>query len=71
MTDGDDGSAFKGSARGDAAWKETMDRVASRNVEARKTGKQRRDTYERERERARQSAEARRHARLLRTRRTP
>jgi hypothetical protein len=71
MTKSDDQADWKGSTRGDAAWKETMERVASRNAEARKSGKQDRDTYERGRESARQQAEARRHARLLGRRRTP
>jgi hypothetical protein len=71
MTNSDEGSDWKGSARGDAAWKETMDRVASRNAAARKSGKERRETYERERETVRRTADAKRHARLLRTRRTP
>jgi hypothetical protein len=69
MSNDDGGSDWKGSARGDAAWKETMERVASRNVAARKSGKQRRETYEQERADARQSAEARRHAKLLGSRR--
>jgi hypothetical protein len=53
------------SARGDAAWKETMERVAGRNEQARKAGKERRATYERERENARRVAEGRRHAKLV------
>ena len=45
----DDGSQWKGSTRGEAAWKETREGVAARNAEARKAGKQRREAYERER----------------------
>lgn len=71
MSKPEDQADWKGSTRGDAAWKETMERVASRNAEARKGGKQRRETYERGRETARQQAEARRHAQLLSRRRTP
>jgi hypothetical protein len=71
MSTTDEGSDWKGSARGDAAWKEAMDRVASRNAAARKTGKQDRESHERKRENARQAAEARRHAQLLGGRRTP
>jgi hypothetical protein len=42
-----------------------MDRVASRNADARKTGRKEREEQERERAEARRSAEAKRHARLL------
>jgi hypothetical protein len=66
----DDGSTWKSSTRGEQAWKEAQERVASRNAEARKTGKREREEYERGREDARQAAAARRHAELLR-RRTP
>jgi hypothetical protein len=65
MTEQSDGTGWKSSSRGEAAWKETMDRVASRNSEARKAGKLERDTYEREREDARRAAAAKRHAKLL------
>lgn len=67
----DDGSQWKGSTRGDAAWKETREGVAARNAEARKAGKQRRETYERERANARDVAAAKRHAQLLKSRHTP
>jgi hypothetical protein len=70
MADQDDGSSWKSSTRGEQAWKEARERVASRNADARKSGKQERETYERGRENARQAAAARRHAELLR-RRTP
>jgi hypothetical protein len=70
MTDDGDGTGWKSSAGGEAAWKEATDRVASRNSEARKLGKQERDTYERAREDARRAAAAKRHAQLL-SRRTP
>ena len=65
MTEQHDGAGWKSSSRGEAAWKETMERVASRNTEARKQGKLERDTYERNREDARRSAAAKRHAKLL------
>jgi hypothetical protein len=65
MAEQQDGAGWKSSSRGDAAWKETMDRVASRNSEARKQGKIERDTYERGREDARRAASAKRHAKLL------
>jgi hypothetical protein len=71
MTKANDQPDWKGSTRGESAWKEARDLVATRNEEARKTGKVRRDTYEHERESVRQAAEARRHAQLLGRRRTP
>ncbi len=70
MAEHDDGAGWKSSSRGETAWKETRDRVASRNADARKQGKQRRESYERNREEARRAAAARQHAELLR-RRTP
>ncbi|MFN2615709.1 MAG: hypothetical protein ABR581_01150 [Thermoleophilaceae bacterium] len=51
--------------RGDAAWKETKARIAERNDNARKAGKQRREAHERERQEARQAAERRRMVELL------
>ena len=70
MTQQDGGSAWKSSTRGEQAWKETRERVASRNAEARKAGKREREAYERGRENVRQAAAARRHAELMH-RRTP
>jgi hypothetical protein len=70
MTQQDGGSNWKSSTRGEQAWKEARERVASRNAEARKVGKRERETYERDRENMRQVAAARRHAELLH-RRTP
>jgi hypothetical protein len=70
MAQQDDGSTWKSSTRGEQAWKEEMERVASRNAEARRAGKREREVHERDRENARQAAAARRHAELLR-RRTP
>jgi hypothetical protein len=65
MTEQHDGVGWKSSSRGEAAWKETMERVATRNTEARKAGKLERDTYERGRGDARRAAAAKRHAKLL------
>jgi hypothetical protein len=65
-----DGSTWKSSTRGEQAWKEATERVASRNAETRKAGKRQREAYERGRESARQTAAARRHRELQR-RRTP
>jgi hypothetical protein len=70
MAEHDDMAGWQSSSRGEAAWKETKDHVAARNVEARKEGKRRRESYERSREDARRAAEARLHAQLL-NRRTP
>ncbi|MGH2713932.1 MAG: hypothetical protein ACRDM7_08620 [Thermoleophilaceae bacterium] len=70
MVESGDSSNWKTSTRGEQAWKEARERVASRNAEARKSGKLERETYERGRESARQAAAAKRHAQLLR-RRTP
>jgi hypothetical protein len=70
MNDHPGSSDFKPSTRGDAAWKEAREAVASRNADARKTGKAERETYEREREAVRHAAAAKLHAKLL-DRRTP
>ena len=63
-------AAWQSSTRGERAWKEATDRVASRNADARKTGRLEREAYERGREQARRSAAAERDAKL-RKRRTP
>ena len=65
MTDQDDSSGWKSSTRGDQAWKEARERVASRNAEARKAGKVEREAYERERQIVRQTAAAKSHADLV------
>jgi hypothetical protein len=70
VNDQDDQGKWQTSTRGDAAWKEARASVAARNDTARKAGKQRRETYERERAQARHAAEERRHAQMLK-RRTP
>jgi len=70
MPEHDDGPGWKSSTRGETAWKEARERVASRNADARKQGKQRRESYERSREDARRAAAAKQHAQLMR-RRTP
>jgi hypothetical protein len=70
MAEQDEVGGWKSSSRGEAAWKETRDRVASRNADARKDGKQRRESYERSREEARRAAAAKQQAELL-SRRTP
>jgi hypothetical protein len=65
MTDQDDSSNWKSSTRGDQAWKEARERVASRNAEARKAGKVEREAYERARQVVRQTAAAKSHADLV------
>ena len=50
MAKQDDGVGWKSSTRGEQAWKEAMEDVASRNAAARKAGKLEREAYERERE---------------------
>ena len=45
---------------GEAAWKEARTRVAERNDQARKAGRERREAYERARQEARRAAESRR-----------
>lgn len=61
----DDGHGWQSSARGESAWKEAREQVASRNEAARRSAKRARDASEREREDVRRAAEARRHAKLL------
>ncbi len=68
MAEQDDMAGWKSSSRGEAAWKETKDDVASRNAEARREGKRRRETYERTREDARRAAAAKQRAALLKQR---
>ena len=51
--------------RGEAAWKEERERIAKRNDQARKAGREQRETYERERMEARNAADLRRRAALL------
>ena len=69
MTGRDDGAAFKSSeARGERAWKEATDKVASKNVAAQKAGKQEREAYERVRDDARRANAAARDANLTKRR---
>lgn len=62
-------SGWSSSSRGDRAWKEDTDRVASRNAEARKAGRLERETYERQRDEARRAAAAEREAKMLKRKR--
>jgi hypothetical protein len=65
MTDQGDNTGWKSSARGEAAWKEQREGIATRNADTRKAGKLEREGYEREREDMRRAAAARRQAALL------
>lgn len=69
MSDKDD--ERQSSARGEAAWKEAREQIASRNDATRKAGKESRASYERKREDTRRAAEGRRQAKLVARRRTP
>ena len=57
-------SSWQSSSRGERAWKEETDRVASRNADARKAGRLEREEYERGRDEARRSAAAEREAKF-------
>jgi hypothetical protein len=59
-----DKSVFTPSTRGDQAWKEVRDGIASRNADTRKAGKVERETYERKRETVRHAANVKRNAQL-------
>ena len=62
-------SGWSSSSRGDRAWKEDTDRVATRNAEARKAGRIERESYERQRDEARRAAAAEREAKMLKRKR--
>jgi hypothetical protein len=70
MTKQDIPSGWSSSSRGERAWKEDTDRVASRNAEARKAGRIERETYERQRDDARRTANAEREAKMLKGRKS-
>ena len=64
MPEQDEGSQWKSSAGGEKAWKEATDRVAARNADAKRAGKQERDAMDRERADHRRAAALRLDARL-------
>jgi hypothetical protein len=68
MAEPGDVTDWTSSTRGGAAWKEATERVASRNSEARKQGKQQREALEKDRRDTRRAAEAKQHAQLLKRR---
>jgi hypothetical protein len=51
--------AAASSRRGEAAWKDNLERIAERNAKAKKEGKQRRQAYERQKDEARRRRELR------------
>ncbi len=63
MTDQAGSSDFKPSTRGEAAWQEARQAIASRNAATRKAGQAERETHEREREAIKQAAAAARQPR--------
>jgi len=65
MSDPADQEGQPSGKRGEAAWKEHMQRIAARNERARKEGKARREAEERERDRARRERERREMAALV------
>jgi hypothetical protein len=65
MAEHGDGSTWKPSTRGEQAWKESMEEVASRNAAARRAGKLEREAYEQGRENLLRAAAERRHADLM------
>jgi hypothetical protein len=62
-------TGWQSSARGEQAWKEATDEVASRNADVRKSGRKEREEQEREREQERRSAAAKRDAKLIKRKR--
>ena len=62
-------STWQSSARGEKAWTEATDEVASKNADARKSGRKEREAYEKGREQERRSAAAKRDAKLMKPKR--
>jgi hypothetical protein len=62
-----DSSEWKSSARGESAWKETREGVATRNAETRKSGKAKRESYDQERAGVRRAAAVKRDAHLIKS----
>ena len=60
MSDQDEQRQEPAAKTGEAAWKEARSRVAEKNDKARKAGRERREAYERARQEARRSADAKR-----------
>ena len=62
MTESPGSSDFTPSTRGDAAWQEARDGIASRNAATRRAGQAERETHERERDARKQASAAARKA---------
>ena len=67
MSDPTDEATKEPQLRGEAAWKQEKARIEARNTKAQKDGKERRATYEREREASRLGAEGREEARFIKS----
>jgi hypothetical protein len=65
LSEQEDQGSWQSSARGEAAWKEATEAVATRNQQAHRAGKEERVTYERNRADTLRAAEERRRAELL------
>ena len=65
MSDPADQQEQPSGRRGEAAWKEHMDRISARNDQARKEGRARREAEEREKDRARHERDRRELAALV------
>jgi hypothetical protein len=65
MAEQGDGSTWKPSTRGEQAWKEAMEEVASRNAATRRAGKLEREAYEQGRQDLLRAAAEKRHARSV------
>jgi hypothetical protein len=65
MSDPTDEAKQEPRLRGEAAWKQEKARIEARNVKAQKDGKERRATYERQREASRLGAEGKEEARFI------
>ena len=65
MSDPTDEAKTEPQLRGEAAWKQEKARIEARNSKAQKDGKERRATYERQREASRLGAEGKEEARFI------
>jgi hypothetical protein len=70
MAENADGSTWKPSTRGEQAWKEAMEDVASRNDATRRAGRLQREASERGRDDLLRAAAERRHTKLVNRRTT-
>lgn len=68
MSDPTDEAKEQPQVRGEAAWKQEKARIEQRNTKAQKDGKERRASYERQREASRLGAEGKEEARFIASR---